>query len=129
MRTRSRKNIVKQLDTIFSLYIRKRNSKNEIAECYTCGRSDHYKKLQCGHFMSRKNYATRWNEINCQVQCYACNVARYGEQFKFGLKLDIDYGKGCAEELQIESNKIVKYSNADLLAKIEFYKNKLLQLE
>tara|TARA_B100000519_G_C14258654_1_gene446414 strand:- start:5795 stop:5959 length:165 start_codon:yes stop_codon:yes gene_type:complete len=53
---------------------------------------------------------------------------RYGEQFKFGLKLNADYGKKCAEELQQKSTTIVKYTNNDLLEKIEYYKNKLLEL-
>ena len=122
MPERKRKNIVKQLDTIFSIYIRKRKSKNNIAECYTCGKKDHYKNLQCGHFISRKHYATRWNETNCQVQCYACNVARYGVQFKFGMFLNAEYGKNVAEQLLLESKQVVKYSNSDLIEKIEHYK-------
>ena len=87
MKKVSRKNLIKKLDQVFSLYIRLRYATNEITECYTCGKVDHYKKLQCGHFMSRKYYATRWDEDNCQVQCYSCNVMRYGEQYKFGLRL------------------------------------------
>ena len=67
MKKPSRKNIIKRLDAVFSQYIRLRHAKNEIAECYTCGKKDHYKKLQCGHFMSRKHYATRWDEDNCEV--------------------------------------------------------------
>jgi len=86
----TRKTIVKKLDKLFSLYIRTRYAKNEIAECITCGKKAHYKKLQAGHFMSRKNYATRWEEKNVEVQCYACNVMRYGEQYKFGEKLKKD---------------------------------------
>ena len=82
----SRKGLVKKLDTIFSIFIRLRKA-NELGEvsCYTCGKKDHYKKMQCGHFMSRKHYSTRWEELNCQVQCYSCNVMRYGEQYKYGL--------------------------------------------
>jgi len=123
MRERKRKNIVKELDTIFSLYIRKRKSKNDIAECYTCGKKDFYKNLQCGHFVSRKHYATRWDETNCQVQCYSCNVARYGEQFKFGIQLNIEYGKNVAETLMAKGKQIVKFTNNDLLDKIKHYKN------
>lgn len=123
MRERKRKNIVKELDKIFSLYIRQRKSKNNIAECYTCGKKDHYKNLQCGHFISRKHYATRWNETNCQVQCYVCNVARYGEQFKFGINLNSEYGKKTAENLLSVSRLVVKFSNIELLEKIKHYKN------
>ena len=122
---RTRKSIVKQLDTLFSQYIRLRKSKNDVSECYTCNKKDHWKKLQCGHFMSRKHYATRWDETNCQVQCYACNVARYGEQFIFGNKLNQEYGTGTAEELSIKCRQIEKFSNNDLLEKIAHYKNLL----
>tara|TARA_R110000796_G_scaffold27488_10_gene75770 strand:- start:411 stop:638 length:228 start_codon:yes stop_codon:yes gene_type:complete len=51
MKKISRKNIVKRLDTVFSLYIRLREADNEMVECYTCGKISHYKKgMQCGHF-------------------------------------------------------------------------------
>ena len=116
-----RSSIVRKLDAEFSRYIRNRYAKNEIAECFTCGRKDYWKKLQCGHFMSRRFYSTRWNETNCQVQCYACNITRYGEQFTFGLKLDKQL-KGSAEEMQKLSRIITKFSNADLNEKYYYYK-------
>ena len=74
----TRSKIVKKLDTIFSQYIRLKDSNNEVSTCFTCGKQDHWKKLQCGHFQSRKHYNTRWNENNCQVQCAGCNVFKYG---------------------------------------------------
>ena len=84
----TRSKIVKKLDAVFSQYIRQKNAINEIATCFTCGKQDHWKKLQNGHFQSRRFYSTRWNEQNCQVQCSGCNVFKYGEQFIFGKKLD-----------------------------------------
>ena len=119
----SRKNIVKRLDNIFSQYIRLRNTNaHGITQCFTCGKEDHWKKLQCGHFQSRKHYATRWNEINCQVQCTACNVFRYGEQYIFGQNLNKLYGDDTSSNLNQASREIVKLSNQDLLSKIEYYK-------
>tara|TARA_R110000751_G_scaffold80893_1_gene163025 strand:+ start:229 stop:618 length:390 start_codon:yes stop_codon:yes gene_type:complete len=129
MKKKSRKSIVKRLDVVFSLYIRLRYSSNEITECFTCGKQSHFKRgMQCGHFMSRKHYATRWDATNCQVQCYACNVMRFGEQYKFGLKLEDLFGKGIAEELLIKSRTTVKYSNDDLEAMILYYNNLVNQL-
>ena len=64
----------KELDKWFSLYIRLRDAEQGIAQCFTCGKIDHYKRLQCGHFQSRRHHATRWNEQNCQVQCVKCNM-------------------------------------------------------
>jgi hypothetical protein len=125
----SRKTLVNKADKVFSEYIRRRYADdNGVTECFTCGKNDHWKKLQCGHFQSRKHYATRWNEENCQVQCAGCNVFRYGEQYTFGRNLDIYVREGLAEELNILSNKIVKYDNHDLMSLIEYYQNKLADL-
>ena len=114
MKKLSRSKLIKKLDKVFSLYIRLRYAKNEIAQCFTCGKKDHYKRLQCGHFQSRKHYSTRWDEINCQVQCAGCNVFRYGEQFVFGKNLDMEFGKGCSESLYYKAKQTVKYSTNDI---------------
>jgi hypothetical protein len=114
----------KELDKWFSLYIRLRFSTDEgLAQCYTCGKVDHYKRLQCGHFMSRRFHSTRWSELNCQVQCVKCNMYGQGEQFKFGINLDANYGEGTAEELQYEARKIVKYTRVDYVEQIGYYKS------
>ena len=114
MKKLSRSKLIKKLDNVFSLYIRLRYAKNEIAQCFTCGKKDHYNRLQCGHFQSRKHYSTRWDEINCQVQCAGCNVFRYGEQFVFGKNLDMEFGKGCSESLYYKAKQTVKYSTNDI---------------
>ena len=119
----TRSKLVKKLDTVFSQYIRLKDSKNETAICFTCGKEDHWKKLQNGHFQSRKHYSTRWNEINCQVQCAGCNVFRYGEQYKFSLALDQKYGSGTAEMLLIRAKQILKISDFELEDLIIRYKN------
>jgi len=121
MKKLSRSKLIKKLDKVFSLYIRQRYAKNEIAQCFTCGKKNHWKKLQCGHFQSRKHYSTRWDEINCQVQCAKCNVFNYGEQFVFSKNLDMEYGKGCSESLYYKSKQIVKYSTNDINELINKY--------
>jgi hypothetical protein len=120
----SRKTIITKLDSIFSQYIRLRYSKNEIATCVTCGKQDHWKKLQAGHFISRKHYATRFDEDNCQVQCSRCNVFRYGEQYLFSKYL----GANLSEELLMKSRKIKKFTDSELLDMIELYNEKVNNL-
>jgi hypothetical protein len=120
----SRKTIITKLDSIFSQYIRLRYSKNEISECVTCGKQDHWKKLQAGHFVSRKHYATRWDEDNVQVQCSGCNVFRYGEQYLFSKYLGVD----LSEELLMKSRKIQKFTDSELLDMIELYNEKVNNL-
>jgi hypothetical protein len=120
----SRKTIITKLDSIFSQYIRLRYSKNEIATCVTCGKQDHWKKLQAGHFISRKHYATRFDEDNVQVQCSGCNVFRYGEQYLFSKYLGAD----LSEELLMKSRKIQKFTDSELLDMIELYNEKVNNL-
>ena len=119
----SRSKLVKKLDTVFSQYIRLKNSVDGYATCFTCGKKDHWKKLQNGHFQSRKHYATRWNEQNCQVQCAGCNVFRYGEQFLFAKNLDERFYAGLSDELYIKAKQIVKYTNSEIEDMILKYKN------
>ncbi|BAQ92827.1 NinG recombination protein [uncultured Mediterranean phage uvMED] len=117
----TRTQVVAKLDKVFSEYIRRRYAKNDIATCVTCNKQDHWKKLQAGHFMSRKHYSTRWDEENVQVQCSGCNVFRYGEQFKFSQYL----GQEKAEELQVKSREIVKFTTQELEEMIQHYKDLL----
>ena len=121
----SRKTIVTKLDKVFSEYIRRRYAKNGIAECVTCGKKDHWKNLQAGHFMSRKHYATRWDDENVQVQCMACNVYRYGEQYSFAKYL----GQEKADELLARSRTMVKLKDWELEEMIEKYKKLLSEVE
>ena len=119
----TRSKLIKKLDTIFSQYIRQKNSIDEISTCFTCGKQDHWKKLQNGHFQSRRHYSTRWDEINCQVQCAGCNVFKYGEQYVFGSKLDSKFGSGTSRRLHIKAQEIVKLSDNDIEEMIKRYKD------
>jgi len=119
----TRKRLIDKLDKIFSQYIRLRESKNHNSKCFTCGKVDHWKKLQNGHFMSRKHLSTRWDETNCQVQCAGCNVFRYGEQYKFSVGLNAKYGDGTADAMLQKSRQTLKIDNAELEAKIKYYQD------
>mgnify|MGYP003655425620 FL=1 len=120
----------KELDKWFSLYIRLRDADDlGFVKCYTSGRYYHYKSIHAGHFMSRKCLSTRWCEINVQPQSIADNLFGQGEQYKFGLNLDAEYGEGTAESLQIKSRQIQKFSRVDYEEKISYYKEAVKNLK
>ena len=119
----TRSKLVKKLDTVFSQYIRQKNSIDGIATCFTCGKKDHWKKLHNGHFQSRRHYSTRWDEINCQVQCAGCNVFKYGEQYVFGNKLDQKFGSGTASRLHIKAKQMIKLADFEIEDMIKRYKD------
>ena len=120
----------KELDKWFSLFIRLRNADDlGFVKCYTSGRFYHYKSIHAGHFMSRKCMSTRYCEINVQAQSIADNLYGQGEQYKFGLNLDAQYGEGTAESLQIKSKQIQKFSRVDYEEKISYYKEAVKNLK
>lgn len=114
----TRSKLIKKLDFIFSQYIRKKNAdKNGNCTCCTCGKVLHWKEIQAGHFMSRKHYSIRWDERNVHPQCVACNVFRYGEQYKYSIFL----GKELSDVLYLQSKEIKKYTTDELQSSIERY--------
>ena len=121
----------KELDNIFSLYIRLRDATDEgLVQCFTCGKVSHYKSgMQNGHFQSRKHLSTRWSETNCQVQCVGCNMFKAGEQYKFSIALESKYGEGTSEELQLLARTIMKVSRIDYEDKIRYYKSLVEKLK
>tara|TARA_R110000851_G_scaffold162637_1_gene306514 strand:- start:13910 stop:14302 length:393 start_codon:yes stop_codon:yes gene_type:complete len=118
----SRSKLVKKLDTVFSQYIRLSNADNNgYCTCITCNKIFFWKEIQAGHFMSRKHYSIRWDERNVKPQCVACNVYRYGEQYKYSKKI----GDNESQELYNLSNKIVKFTSKELEDLINLYNDKL----
>lgn len=114
----------KELDTIFSIYIRTRDK----GQCYTCPRKDEIKKMQNGHFNPRQYLSTRWDERNNNCQCYVCNMLYNGQPSRYAQHLIEDYGPNIINELEKDRLKPVKLDAIWYLNKIEEYKEKLALL-
>lgn len=82
------------------------------------------RKMDNWHFQVRQHFATRFSEMNCAKQCCYCNDEFWGEQVKFGRRIDETYGKGTAEALEILANSVYKRTQEELL---EIY-NKYYQI-
>lgn len=99
MKTSNNKRLAKhKADKYFSLYIRERDKGKP---CITCGR--YSSKMDCGHFISRRFEATRYDEKNANAQCIKCNRFENGNQFEHGQNIDHKYGSGTAEHLHFKS--------------------------
>ena len=116
---------------IFSQYIRRRNADAEGAvACFTCGRWDHYKNMDAGHYIARSlGLATYFHEQSVQVQCTACNRFRHGNLTQFAIKLREKYGDGILEELDSLRRQIRKISAREYENLINEYQDKLRGLE
>ena len=108
-KVKSSAKLKKELDTIFSRYIRQKYADdNGMVQCFTCSFREHWKKLQNGHLVSRYYLATRFDERNCRPQCLTCNVYRNGRTPEFADRLSKELGEGIVKELYREAQKIVK---------------------
>lgn len=113
--TRNRSWYVKKLDTVFSQFIRLRAADHiGYSACVTCGTSKPWKEQQCGHFESRGKFGTRWNEKNCNVQCYRCNVLLKGNYPAYSRYLVRMFGASILDELELMSNQSPKFSISEL---------------
>ena len=118
--------LTKELDRVFSLFIRLRDSNSDgMGKCITCDKVGHYKEFHCGHFRSRKYLSTRWNPFNCNMQCPTCNLYNNGEEFIHGLEIDKKFGEGVALEMYKRSQEVVKFSKEDLKTLIKYYQDLL----
>jgi len=124
-----RQSLINDLDFTFSRYIRIRESNNKgIAECYTCGKKDHWKYLQCGHYIKRSDTLLRWDSRNGKPQCPNCNCNMHGNMEEYTKRLNEEH-PGLPEQLREESREIYKYSREELKQLLIDYRAKLKIVE
>ena len=129
MRSKSKKLSKAKADKYFSLYIRTRDANKGLISCCTCGRLIPIKEADCGHFLSRRFEATRYDERNANGQCKKCNRFEYGNQYEHGLYVDDKFGKGTADNLLLKARMLCKRNQYDYEAIAEEFKNKLVKLQ
>ena len=127
MKTKSVAKLKKELDNIFSKYIRlKYADKNGMVKCYTCSTIKHWKEIQNGHWIPRNNLATRFDEDNCRPQCVGCNMFNKGRPDEFAVNLQKE-GIDLQERIKTK-HRIFKIDWLWYNTKIEYYKNQVEQL-
>ena len=108
----------RELDRVFSLYIRKRDPK-----CACCGRPAEV----CGHFIPRGKLSTRWDEDNCFGWCEDCNnleqVTRTDPRWR-EIHISI-IGEPARLALESLSKCVTKYTEAELREKINYYRERI----
>lgn len=88
------------LASLFQKLVRLRaRDKNGNCKCFTCGKVQHWKEMDAGHFVSRNNKATILDPTNCHAQCKFCNRWGNGERDKYFLRMVERYGSEVVKEL------------------------------
>lgn len=131
--------LVDHADDAFKRYVRLRDSVYQdgvfVGECITCNRKMEVCRwdgkqwrwngaAQGGHYVSCGKFATRWDELNVNLQCAHCNAwldkVEMIERYTKALKLK--YGDDVPDDLKIQSKSDLRPTRQELrdLAK-EYY--------
>lgn len=120
----SRKKLVKELDRVVSIYVRKRAAdQNGLARCVSSGALKPWQELQCGHYVKRSCMNLRWDLRNCHPQSVGDNVFKHGNYPSYTKFLLENYGAEWLKKLIADGEKIRKWTDQELLAEIEKYKS------
>ena len=118
----------KQLDDVFQTFIRYRDN----FTCITCGKKfpvGERQAFHAGHYISRRNHSTRWDEENVNGQCAGCNLKQSrGDAetwHRYEVALETKYGRGTVNRLIQKSHEIYKPSRCWLEENIKLYKDAL----
>lgn len=111
---KSKTALIKELDRVFSIYIRKRDK----GRCFTCGG----KATDAGHYKRRGIMSLRWDKRNVNAQCRRCNHFESGKLDVYAVQLTRKYGWWILEELEEKAKKTFSPTREWLEAKIKEYK-------
>lgn len=120
-----RSTALKNADTVYSKFIRKKYLIGDYIRCFTCSKMKPFDEMDCGHFVSRSHMSTRFFEKNTHPQCRWCNRFQEGMKDEYALALMKKYGQKIIEELNEKKNEIKQFSVGDLVELTVYYQSKL----
>lgn len=101
-----RKYWIDQLDKVFSLYIRMRDSRKynyRYFRCISCGKVKPFEQMDAGHYIGRRHMALRWNPMNIHGECRACNRLDSTHLLSYRKNLIIKLGEEAVRGTTVEA--------------------------
>ena len=131
-RQKFQKTLIKELDKVFSLFIRLRDSRAygfRYFKCPTCGRILPFEEADCSHYYSRVNMNTRYCEDNCVAECAFDNRFNSSHLIAMGDYLKSKLGEQRYQLLRLKANTHKKWECWELEQMIKYYKARIEQLK
>jgi len=103
------------LDYVHSRIVRMTaaDARTGLANCFVCGRLQHWTLCQLSHFIPRANTLTRWDSKANRCSCKYCNENLGGNLIVFAKKLNEEEA-GLAERLSEISREPYKWTRDEL---------------
>lgn len=113
--------LIKEADRIVSEKVRGLNGKKDrtFGVCFTCGARKLKRKMDCGHYISRRYKFVRWHFDNVRPQCKGCNGFNGGEPIKYRRNLIKEIGEERVKWLEENFDRPVKITREYLENLIE----------
>jgi len=127
---KGRDDYINELDRVFGAYVRYRDKDKP---CICC--SKHLSvgwvggKYEAGHYISRRHYATRWDEENVNAQKKYCNRWLKGNHAGYRDGLIQRYGEATVIRLEALAKTEAHISTERIREMIVEYKQKLKELK
>lgn len=118
----------------FSLYIRTRDCLKSTGypdrgTCITCKREyDIHGGAQAGHFIAGRGNSLLFDERNCHLQCYGCNVGKNGAYVEYFIFMEETYGREVIDEIRALRHMSRKFTKEELDTIEEIYRCKYEEL-
>lgn len=126
---KSQRTLINKLDKVFSLYIRLRDAMpSGYVRCISCGQIKKFEDVDCGHFFSRTHMATRFDEDNCHAECAYCNRFKADHLIDYQKNLIRKIGHTRFNLLEAKAHSTKHYTDFELQALIDFYKQEVEKL-
>ena len=127
--TRSKPNLTKKLDKVFSAYIRLRDTMpSGFFTCISCGQIKPFEQGDCGHYVNRQHMSLRFSEMNCNMQCRKCNRFDEGNIMGYRQGLVKKYGEQRVVMLEAQKRETRHWSDLELEAMIKHYTEEVKRL-
>ncbi len=106
---RTHPDLIGQLDTQVSLFVRltaaSKSERKGWVQCYTCGEWHHWQDIDCGHYIPRGRFGTRFDLRHLRPQDRKCNYYGEGEHWKFRELLVEEIGEAEVLDLEMTANR------------------------
>ena len=102
---------------------------NGMCRCVTCGKVDHWKDMDGGHYIKRTHTAHKLLEENIHPQCRRCNRFMDGEGGAYSLYMIDMYGREFVDWLHQTKREPRKYRRAEIMEIIADIKQRVKDAE
>ena len=115
-----RQRAIDTADRWFSRWIRISDKHNTVngndiyCQCFTTKKYYHILNLQCGHYITRGHFSTRWDRNNARPQSVYANKYKSGMPLEFEINLKADIGQYALGNLKRKGNMPYKWNVVEI---------------